>query len=259
MALKQVYDLQTDIPAGFQEHYVEKDGKWWLQTDPVLEDVSGLKTALTQERTLRRDAEKTVSDMKVKFEGVDPHEYHKLQERVKGLEDVDVYDKHGLEGLVTQRTDAMKQEHERQVQAKDREITQLRSQASESDRRWRQDRIKTALLDVVTKCGVYEKAVDDAVQRGLMVFSDLDEQGQVIAKRGDDVVYGKDGINPLRPDEWITTLKASGNAPHLWPASSGGGAPAHHGGNGPPTDWSKLPPAERLTAFRQQQEASRNR
>ena len=83
--------------------------------------------------------------------------------------------------------------------------------------------------------------------------------GLPVAKRGDDVTYGKDGINPLRPEEWISTLKASGNAPHLWPASSGGGAPGHHSGNGQQIDWSKLPPAERLTAFRAHQEASRTR
>lgn len=259
MALKQLYDVQTDIPQALAEHYTERDGRWVLQLDPPVEDVTGLKNALNQERTLRRDAEKTVTDLKVKFEGVDPEEFHKLQDRVKGLDDADVYDKQGIEALVTRRTDAMKQEHERQISSKDREIVQLRTQAGESDRRWRQDRIKTALLDAVTKCGVYEKAVDDAVQRGLTVFTDLDQEGQVVAKRGEDVVYGKDGINPLRPDEWISTLKASGNAPHLWPPSSGGGAPGHHSVNGQQTDWSKLPPAERLTAFRQQQEASRNR
>lgn len=259
MAIRQSYDVQTEIPAGLQEHYVERDGKWWLQTDPVIEDVTGLKNALSTERTLRRDAEKTVTDLKVQFEGIDPDEYHKLQERVKGLDDADVYDKQGIESLVARRTESMKAEHERQMQSKEREVIQWRGQATEFDRRWRQDRIKTALLEAVNKNGVYEKAVDDAVQRGLTVFTDLDEQGQVIAKKGDDVVYGKDGINPLRPDEWISTLKSSGNAPHLWPASSGGGAPAHHSANGQQIDWSTLPPAERLTAFRQHQEATRNR
>jgi hypothetical protein len=255
MALRQSYDVQTDIPGPFQEHYVEKDGKWLVQLDPPAEDVSGLKTALTTERTLRRDAEKTVTDLKVKFEGIDPDEHHKLQDRVKGLDDAEIYDKQGIEVLVTRRTDAMKQDHDRQVQAKDREITQLRSQASESDRRWRQDRIKTALLEAVNKNGVYDKAIDDAVQRGLSVFTDLDQDGQVVAKKGEDVVYGKDGINPLRPDEWISTLKTSGQAPHLWPPSSGGGAPSQHGGNGQVRDYSQLPPEERLTAFRADQAA----
>lgn len=259
MALKQSYDLQADIPAGLQEHYVEKDGKWCLQADPPIEDVSGLKGALEKERGLRRDAEKTMTDMKIQFEGVNPDDYRKLQERVKGLDDAEVYDKSGIEALVTRRTESMKTEHERVVGSKDREIAQLRTQASESDRRWRQDRIKTALLAAVTGSGVEKDAIEDGVTRGLAVFTDLDSEGQVIAKKGEDVVYGKDGIHPLRPEEWISTLKASGTARHLWPSSSGGGAPAYHGGNGQNVDWSKLPPAERLTAFRQQQEAARNR
>jgi hypothetical protein len=257
MAVKQVYEQQSDIPVGFQEHYVEQDGKWLLQTDPPVEDVTGLKNALQTERNLRRDAEKTSTDLKVKFEGIDPEEFHKLQDRVKGLDDADVYDKQGIEVLIGRRTDAMKQEHERQVQAKDREIAQLRGQATDYDRRWRQDRIKTALLEAVNKHGVFEKAVDDAVQRGLTVFTDLDDDGQVVAKNKDgSFQYGKDGINPLRPDEWISTLKSSGNAPHLWPPSSGGGAPAHHATiNGQQIDYSKIPPAERMTLFRQHQAA----
>lgn len=259
MAVKQVYENQGDIPSGLQEHYVEKDGKWLLQTDPQFEDVTGLKTALDKERGMRRETEKQLVDVKTKYEGIDPDEHHKLQERVKGLDESDIYDKQGIEALITRRTESMKQDHERQLASKEREIAQLRTQAGESDRRWRQDRIKTALLDAVTGSGVDKLAVPDAVQRGLTVFGDLDDEGLPVARKGEDVVYGKDGINPLRPDEWISTLKASGNAPHLWPASQGGGAPGHHSANGQQIDWSKLPPAERLTAFRQQQEASRNR
>lgn len=260
MALKQVYDTQADIPPGLQEHFAEKDGRWFLAVDPPIEDVTGLKNALNQERTLRRDAEKTVTDLKVQFEGVNVEEYHKLQDRVKGLDDAEVYDKSGIESLVTRRTESMKSEHERQIASKDREITQLRGQATESDRKWRQDRIKTALLEAVNKNGVYDKAVDDAVQRGLAVFTDLDEQGQVIAKKGEAVVYGKDGINPLRPEEWISSLKTSGQAPHLWPPSSGGGAPAHHGANGAPFDWNSITnPAERATRYREWQATQQKR
>lgn len=252
--LKQSYDVQTDVPAAVQEHYTEKDGKWLLQTDPPVDLALEVKNALNQERTLRRDVEKNLTDFKVKYEGIDPDEFRKLQDRVKGLDDADVYDKQGIEALVTRRTDAMKAEHERQVGSLRRENDQLKTTAGDYERRWRQDRIKTALLDAVTKNGVYEKAVDDAVQRGLSVFTDLDDKGNVIARNGDDVVYGKDGVNALTPSEWITTLKASGQAPHLWPASSGGGAPALHGANGAGIDWQSITnPAERMTRFREWQ------
>ena len=119
---------------------------------------------------------------------------------------------------------------------------------------------RTALLEAVNKNGVYEKAVDDAVQRGLTVFTDLDTEGQVIAKKGEDVLYGKDGINPLRPEEWISTLKTSGQAPHLWPPSSGGGAPATRGANGVAFDWNSITnPAERMTRFREWQATQQQR
>jgi hypothetical protein len=180
-----------------------------------------------------------------------------LRDRVKGLDEADIYDKHGIDALVTKRTETMKQDHQRVLDAKERELLQAREKAAEYDRRWRQDRIKTVLLDAVSKAGVYERAVEDAVQRGLMVFNDLDDGGNVVARKGEDLVYGKDGVNPLSPSEWIGGLKASGQAPHLWPASSGGGAPPHHGGSGAGIDWSKLPPAERLTKFREQQAAGR--
>ena len=255
MAFKQIYDVQTEIPQALLEHYIEKDGRWVIDLDPPAEDITGLKNALTQERTLRRDAEKSFSDMKVKFEGVDPEEFHKLQERVKGLDDADVYDKQGIEALVVRRTESMKADHARILDNKDREITQLRGKVDESDRRWRQDRIKTALLEAVNKHGVYDKAIEDAVQRGMAVFTDLDEHGNVVTGNQEKMQYGKDGITPLSPTEWITSLKASGQAPHLWPPSSGGGAPVHHGGPGANIDWSALPPAERLTRFRELQAA----
>ena len=147
----------------------------------------------------------------------------------------------------------MKAEHDRVIKAMERENTQLKSTVETTDRKWRSDRIRTALLEAVNKAGVYEKAVDDAVQRGMGVFSDLDDHGNVVARTGDDVRYGKDGVNPLTPSEWIQSVKASGDAPHLWPPSSGGGAPVGHGGANSGIDYSKLPPAERMTLFREHQ------
>ena len=252
--LKQSYDSQIEIPAGIQEHYAEKEGRWLLQTDPAVDQAVEVKNALNQERALRRDTEKQLVELKTKFEGVDPEDYRKLQDRVKGLDDAEVYDKQGIEVLIARRTESMKNDHERHVGMLKRENDQLKTTAADLDRRWRQDRIKTALLDAVTHSGVHEKAVDDAVHRGLAVFTDLDEQGNVIARKGDDTVYSKDGVNPLNPSEWISTLKASGQASHLWPPSSGGGAPASHSGNGAGIDWNSIAnPAERLTRFREWQ------
>lgn len=255
MALQQQYDSEDGIPQELRAFYTERDGRFVLEVDPPIEDVSGLKNALNQERTLRREGERSLMDLRTRFEGIDPDEFHKLRERVKGLDDADIYDKQGIEALVLRRTESMKSEHERQMRQRENEINSLKETVSAVDRRWRQDRIKTALLDAAARAGVSKQAMPDAVQRGLAVFGDLDDQGTVIARDGDDIRYGKDGISPLTPDEWMQSLKQ--DAPHLWPPSSGGGAPVYHSGTGPQIDWQSLPPTERLTKFRELQRAGR--
>jgi hypothetical protein len=262
MALKALYLTETEIPEGLKEHYAEKDGKWLLQTDPPAEDVSGLKNALNQERNLRREAEKQSTDLKIKFEGIEPDEVVRLRERVKGLDESDIYDKQGIEALVSRRTESMKADHERVMRTKDQEITTLRDSVATTDRRWRQDRIKTELVESAAKAGIQGPgAMRDAISRGLEIFVDLDEEGAAIARDGADpsaVRYGKDGINPLRPLEFYLSRKADPDWQHLWPSSSGSGAPPHRGPNGQTIDWASLPPAERLTKFREQQAAGRN-
>ena len=250
MALRQMYDSQDEIPESLKEHYTDRDGTWVLQADPPIEDVSGLKAALNQERSLRRDTEKKLSDMTIRFEGIDPEEVGKLRDRVKGLDDADVYDKQGIEALVLRRTESMKADHDRQMMQKTRENDQFRTEREEWRRRWEQDRIKTALLQAGSSVGVYDRAMDDFVQRGLAVFNALDEEGNPVSQSATgEVRYGKDGINALRPEEWGLALKPQ--APHLWPPSSGGGAPVHHGANGQSIDYMQIKdPAARLTAFR---------
>jgi len=252
--LRQIFESQTEIPSGLQEHYTERDGKWYLQTEPQIEDVTGLKGALDNERRLRRDVEKQHSDLKIRFEGVDVDEYHKLQDRVKGLDDADVYDKQGIEALVARRTESMKSEHERVTRQKDAEISRLKDNLATTEAKRKNERIKTELLNAVTASGVHADALDDAVSRGLQVFTDVDDHGNVIAKQGEDLRYGKDGVNPLSPSEWIATLKADGRARHLWPSSTGGGAPpgAGAGANGSNFDWNSITnPAERMTRYRE--------
>jgi hypothetical protein len=259
VALRQSYSAETDIPDALREHYVEAEGQWKIQTDPPIEDVSGLKNVLNQERTLKREAERVLSEMKIKFEGIDPDEVAKMRDRIKGLDDADVYDKQGIEALVLRRTESMKTEHERQMNARTRENEQLKAAVADYEQRWTQDRIKTALLQAASNAGVYDKAMDDFVTRGLAVFNGLDEQGNPVSKLpSGEVRYGKDGINALQPDEWGLSLKPI--APHLWPPSSGGGAPQYHSGNGQGVDYSQIKdPAARLTAFRAAEAARANR
>jgi hypothetical protein len=72
MALKAILASLDGIDDATKALYVEKDGKFVLDVEPVdgfsLEDVSGLKTALGKERTTREKLEKDV----IKFKDLDP-------------------------------------------------------------------------------------------------------------------------------------------------------------------------------------------
>jgi hypothetical protein len=72
MGLKAVLNDSSALTDALKPFYVEKDGKFVLDVEPVdgyaLEDVAGLKTALGKERTSREKLEKDV----IKFKDIDP-------------------------------------------------------------------------------------------------------------------------------------------------------------------------------------------
>lgn len=72
MALKAVVESLDGMDDGSKSLYVERDGKFILDVEPVggfsLEDVTGLKTALGKERTAREQAERLTAA----FKDIDP-------------------------------------------------------------------------------------------------------------------------------------------------------------------------------------------
>jgi hypothetical protein len=65
MALKPFYASQSDVPEALRSHYAEREGRWVLDVGAEdgwgLEDVAGLKRALSEERKGRKEAEAKLS------------------------------------------------------------------------------------------------------------------------------------------------------------------------------------------------------
>lgn len=256
MALPATIDRVEDLPELVREHYVQRDGKWTL-TLLSAEDHTGLRTALDSERRLRRDAETGLSSFKTKYEGIEPDEVVTLRQTVASFKDKQVYDASGLEELVARRTHEHTLAHARQMAAKDRELNAEKAQREAAQLLWKRDRIEAGLMEGALAAGISGSGrLLDAKSRGVSIFTDVDNDGKVIARDGEEIKYGKDGVTPYSPKEFYLNLKNDPEAQHLWVPSSGGGASQHHANGAGGIDYSKIAdPTERLTAFRQAQGA----
>jgi hypothetical protein len=221
MALKAVYDKQTDIPEAQHDLYVERDGRWWLDAEGV-EDVSGLKAALNglkAERTqLLAEAEKFAE----KFKDIDPEKYRALLKKVTEEEE-DALKRQGKhEEVFAERLKKVQDEHAQVLTAKDAEVAKLKSALAT-------ERIANTMKSAAITAGVREDALDLLVIDGSR-FWRLDDDGQARAYEKDDQrMYGKDG-DPISMQEFVAAQVKL--RPFLLKASTGSGANDQGGGRG---------------------------
>lgn len=238
-ALKAVLASKADVdalPEALRGLYVEQDGKFVL--DAEVEEhpkVGGLKSALKKERDAKDTADKEYRALKEKLGDMDPDKARDALKKIQDLADKKLLDDGQIEELLKTRTTRMLADHETQVgvfktQLAERDL-KLKG-LSDTLRTMRvNDQIKTLAIDKKVR----REAVDDAIARFTVtgidgVKWDVDEAGQVVAKRGDQIAYGKDATRPMSFDEGFEVL--SQKAPHLFEASSGGGTTKAAGGGG---------------------------
>lgn len=87
MGLTAVLESLDGVSDDLKQHYVERDGKFVLDVQPVggwaLEDVAGLRTALAKERQKASEARTAATA----FDGLDPDEARKALETLAKLEE----------------------------------------------------------------------------------------------------------------------------------------------------------------------------
>ena len=179
-----------------------------------LPDVNGLKSAL---EVTRGDVKKLKDQLKG-FDGVDMDEYHDLQNRKAELEK---QDPKKIEDMVNERVS------KNDKRWKDRE-TELMTELGST-----RDQLSGLVIDhelrkVGGELGVDgEEAMMDFVSRGKSIFR-MGKEGAAVAMKGDDIMYGESGVEPLTMREFGKTLTEK--APHLFKSSGGGGA-SNEGGS----------------------------
>lgn len=217
MALKFVHASKDEIPAEHVALYVEKDGKWILDVDGAVP-----VARLDEFRDTNRGLMKERDELKKRFEGIDPDEAKRLMTIKDDLEKGRNKDGKTVEQLVDERTAKMKTDLEKRA-------TEAEAALAIREADLAKLKINDAVLAAAVKKGLKPTAADDVAMRAQQTFKLKD--GRPVAFEGDKEAYGKTG-DPLTIDEYVDGLITK--APHLFEASSGGGAGGSGNGN-PPT------------------------
>lgn len=215
------YADESDIPAGYESLYTEKDGKW------ILTGIKGLKTQEDINRQLEanrkiRDELKSAKALLAKFGDLDPDEVISKLDRVDELEAQLAAgggkpDEAKINELVEARVKARLTPVEREKARLERELAEKDKLVTDYSTKERQRTIGDQLRAAATKANVRATALEDILLIGQHVFEITD----------DGLVQTKDGI----PAEvWLT--EQQNTRPHWWPESSGTGATGGGAGGG---------------------------
>lgn len=216
-----------DVEEAYRSLYkAGNDGAFYLAVDGAVD-----KARLDEFRTNNIDLTKKLEA----FKDLDPTKVQEILDNERKIAEKKLIDAGDIEGLVNQRVNAMKTDH-------DRMINDLTGKLTVSNRQLETLLIDNSVREVASKIGVVPSAVDDVLLRAKTVFKV--EEGAPVAKdpKG-NTIYGKDGTSSLNIGEWLGGLKEQ--APHLFGQSTGGGA--HNRGPGQQGN-TKLSPAQKIAA-----------
>lgn len=215
----------TKLPKDVQSLYVEKDGKYKLDGVEV-EDVSGLKSALSSEREARKKSDKALKDLAEKWGDLDPVEIKSMLEKLGGAEEAQLIKAGKIDEVVALRTEKLRQEHGKLMKKSEDATAAANARAEKFSTRVLDNHVRAA----AAKAGLHQNAHEDALFRARTMFK-LDEDGNAVQLDSDGApVKGKDGKTNFGPGEWLEGMKET--APHWFPAGNTGGGAQGGKGNG---------------------------
>lgn len=225
MSLPFVVDSLDAIKEEHKALYIEADGKFRLDLDGY-EDPKGLKTALQSERDAAKIAKQELKVLQDQFKGIDPDKTRQLLEKLSLDEDSRLIAEGKIDEVIQKRTEKMKQDHEKQLQAE----TDRANKAEAYANQFKQSVVKGQIAQAFSGIGGLAEATDDVTALAQSMFA-LDEKGNaVMIDANGETVIGKDGSTPLSPKEWVESLRETKS--YFFPKAQGSGATGNQGGKG---------------------------
>jgi len=236
MELKALVDSLDDVPESDRGYYVEVDGKFRPNIKPAggwaLEDVSGLKSALSAERKARREAAGFLAlygdydEKALTFDPrVDAGEYDRLKKQVDKLKDAkpDEKAKAEWEARVTQ----LEEKHTGELGKKDKELDRVNAQI-------RKLLINSKATEAISKHA--PKAVEllmPHVERACRLEQDSEGNYavRVLDENGNPAITRGEGTGDMTIAEYVDTV-LRGKYPDAFPGSGATGSGATGAGTG---------------------------
>lgn len=247
-----IYDTEETVPADLKADAVKNDdGKFVVNVVPAskLKEFRDNNVNLSKKVT---DLEKVETTYKA-LVGEKPDEFmtnlSELKSIAQQVKDGKLKGTDTITREVETRTQEMKETHAAQIREAATKYGDLEAKYGELGSRHNRSIVDREVTNaaLAKDVGVNATALPDVLTRANTLFS-VTEEGKLVAKDGDAVIFGADGVSSMSPVEWMAKLKE--DAPHLFAQSSGGGA---NGGEkkrqfgGMAEDaFNKLPPTERL-------------
>lgn len=245
---------KDEVPEDLRGDAKEVDGKW------VVSVVSKAKLTEFRDNNINlaqeRDRLKAANEIYVKL-GDDPEKLAKelgeLRDTAQLVKDGKLKGSDTVEAAVAERVKAAKEAFDAQRVELAAKLSASEARAKEIDGKFRRSVVDREITNAVLAedSGINPAALPDVLARAYGTYQVTDD-GKLVAKNGDTVIYGQDGVTPMKPKEWLG--KVLENSPYLGKQSAGGGA---NGGDGKgakhgmsDAEWDKLDPVERINRAR---------
>lgn len=242
------------VPEGLKEHTKQVDGKFVVNVVPnaKLTEFRDNNIKFAQER----DAAKALAESLSAIVGSDIEKFktelNDLRTTAQKVKDGQLKGSEAVTKEVEARLEAAVASYKTQLA----EMGTKASTYETASKSWQEKYERQVLREHITAAVVAKDsianpaALGDIIARAEQVFRVKD--GGVVPMKGDTIIYGADGANPMTPKEWINKLVES--APYFGKESSGGGAGAKTGdaayGGLSQEAFMSLTPEERITRSR---------
>lgn len=234
MGLKAVINSLEEVPDAVRGFYEKVGDEYVLSLEDrdykeKLSEFRNRNIDLAKKMESQAEIEKeleTLRDRVKKYGDLDPEYAAEAVKKMQALEEKKLIDEGQLDEVVEQR---IQRRLERMTSDYDGKIKALQNALEKAQ--GNENTYRTKLEDVVIDSSIQRAisnvapvrkgAMEDLLQRAKRTWV-LDENGNPIPKSGNEVIYGKDGKQPISMEEWGQSLLLE--APHLFEGNVGGGA-----------------------------------